>query len=728
MITLYDKTTNKKLAYLDDIIIEDTIEITRKINGEFTLKFEALEENLKSEYFEAETYISVDGYYFDIAYIEQVHADKVTYRIECEHVTYRLINDTKDFYTYDGTPTEILADILADTDFTVGTIYSTNITTFAVYEETNKLGLIQLFANKLNLEIDYDEYSISLKNTVGQDRGFQVRFGKNLLGVKKIIDKRKELTYYSVDIVELKNHPSYKEFSDLEVIEEGDTIQIIDEVMGLDVTNKVISRTYNPIKSINTLLEIANSIELLTDTVTQIKRDTVVKDKTYHGIRISPTYGFESIRSDNKARGVFNSDIFALQSGDGTGINWTNKLYFDPVTGKYIFDGTLSAQMIEALEAQFDITISNTVITQTLSAETGNIAQLTVDQVETSTKVQNYLNNNISDVNYIKIFEQYIKFITASTDGTTTEQATDRKGNLLYWIDETYSGTTLDETNYPVMIYAYNELIKMEIAFKDVNDIAEPQIILGTGEGTTALGGKASIHKLVDGLEISYYSPYSENKNYIKITDYGVFTSNNESIEKDLIVYKKIDKNIGTSIVTDDIQVQLNKDSHIYFNYTFSVVNNQGGIFYLELLIDDYSIASASYKTENIEQTYTFSYPIIRNAKGSHNIQIKQSTSTGTAVISNGFAWVVSKGLESGIPPVPEDRTPKNSESINGKIKRVEINVIDLIKIRKSYTESIVGTIKSSNVNIIDINKQMVTKSENITGEIKEVSIQVIDV
>ena len=60
------------------------------------------------------------------------------------------------------------------------------------------------------------------------------------------------------------------------------------------------------------------------------------------------------------ARGVFNSDTFALQVGDGTGENWINKIYFDPASGKYIFDGLLSATMIEALEAEFDVTISNT--------------------------------------------------------------------------------------------------------------------------------------------------------------------------------------------------------------------------------------------------------------------------------------------------------------------------------------------------------------------------------
>lgn len=512
MITLYDKNTNTKLAYLNDIIIEDTIEITRKINGEFTLKFEALEADLKSEYFEAETYISVDGCYFDIAYIEQVHDDKVTYRIECEHVTYRLINDTKEFYTYDGTPAEILADILTDTDFVVGTVDSTNITSFAVHEETNKLGLVQLLANYLNLEIDYNGFSISLKNTVGQDRGFQARFGKNLIGIKKIIDKRKGLIYYSVDIVELKNHPLYKEFSDLEFIEEGDTIRILDEAIGLNVINKVISRTYNPIKSINTSLEIANSIELLTDSVTQIKRDTVAKDKTYHGIRISPESGFESIRSDNKARGVFNSDIFALQSGDGTGSNWINKIYFDATIGKYVFDGELSADVISALTA---------VITPNLYAEKATIAEITVDQLETGSKVRNYLNSDTSDVNYIKIKDQYLQFISASTDGLTIVQATDRNGADLYWTDDMYTSATTHETSYPVTTYEYTELIKAQLAFDETSNHI-PQLIMGAGSGNTANSGKTFIYKATDGFYIDYRHSVTGESTIFKITDDGI--------------------------------------------------------------------------------------------------------------------------------------------------------------------------------------------------------------
>ena len=65
------------------------------------------------------------------------------------------------------------------------------------------------------------------------------------------------------------------------------------------------------------------------------------------------------------ARGVFNAELFALQSGDGEG-GWTNKLYFDPVTGTYIFDGILSASVIQAIEAEIEVVVSNTLITQSV--------------------------------------------------------------------------------------------------------------------------------------------------------------------------------------------------------------------------------------------------------------------------------------------------------------------------------------------------------------------------
>ena len=121
---LYDK--NKNLLAVLDNIIQDSARIRRVVNGEFIFEFDAFEKELKSEYFHEENMIVIDGQTFDIAYIEQKHEDNsIAYRIKCEHVNYRLIDGEENYYTaytFISTPSQILANILQGTPFTVGQI------------------------------------------------------------------------------------------------------------------------------------------------------------------------------------------------------------------------------------------------------------------------------------------------------------------------------------------------------------------------------------------------------------------------------------------------------------------------------------------------------------------------------------------------------------------------------------------------------------------------------
>lgn len=146
---------------------------------------------------------------------------------------------------------------------------------------------------------------------------------------------------------------------------------------------------------------------------------------------------------------------------------------------------------------------SGTVITQSLYASMANIAELTVDRLETSTKVQNYLASDTSDVNYIKIYDQHFRLITAKTDGLTTEQLKDRSLNPIFWVDITHGGTTLIANSFPVVIYKYTEYDKMDISFEaaGTDDIA--QITMGTGNGVGD-EQKAFIYKDATGITIKY--------------------------------------------------------------------------------------------------------------------------------------------------------------------------------------------------------------------------------
>lgn len=337
---MYPKLYNsggQVLAVLDNII-KETASIKRVVNGEFTFNFSAYEKELKSEYFDPANVLVVDGQTFDIKYIEQEHETDVQYAIQCEHVNYRLEDGEENLfpsYTYTGTPTQILSNILAGTEFSVGTVEFTDTITITVNTEITRKSLIYELANTLGGEVDYTNlgFTINILASIGKNNGFQARFGKNLKGIRKIIDNRGGLkTYYSVDIIMLKNSNEYieKELRDLETIDVGDTIQLIDPVIGLDIQNRILSREYNPIFEVNTKLEIANNIELITTKIKQIETSTVHKNKIYNGVHISAEDGFVAERSDGKVKTVNNAtEGISVYSDKDDGNGLVRRFYVD---------------------------------------------------------------------------------------------------------------------------------------------------------------------------------------------------------------------------------------------------------------------------------------------------------------------------------------------------------------------------------------------------------------
>ena len=106
--------------------------------------------------------------------------------------------------------------------------------------------------------------------------------------------------------------------------------------------------------------------------------------------------------------------------------------------------------------------VTNTIVTESLYAEKAMIAELTVDRFDTSTKVHNYLTSDTSDVNYIRMQNQEVEFVEATTTGATTEQLTNRNSDPLYWTDATKIAITTISTAYPVTIYVYTEVVKIQ--------------------------------------------------------------------------------------------------------------------------------------------------------------------------------------------------------------------------------------------------------------------------
>ena len=264
---------------------------------------------------------------------------------------------------------------------------------------------------------------------------------------------------------------------------------------------------------------IYSSVALVLDTYTFQKSlgDSLIEDTLYYGIKISTEEGLVITRSDGAMKAVFNAGQFTMQVYDSATSSWIDKIYFDPTAGTYIFDGELSADVINVL---------STLITPNLYAGKATIAELTVDQLDTSDKVQLYLDADTSNDDFQRIYDQFHEFITAELSSTTPIQCTNRNGEPLYWVDETHESSGTEVTDYPVYSYQYTEYTKMKIGFQteaqSLNNI--PMIELGVGTGTDNYG-KGYIYKGTDGLYLDYYSGTTGELRRILLTDDGlVFT------------------------------------------------------------------------------------------------------------------------------------------------------------------------------------------------------------
>ena len=248
---------------------------------------------------------------------------------ECEHVSYRLNEETVDTFTEIGTPAEVLSAILSDTSFTVGTVNFTEAVTFSLQQAASRRALLMQFAAYVGGELEFNGFEISLLTQRGSSTPKALTVGKDITVISKAVNKR---------VLDAEGNPQINYACGVykgAVLALGDVVTLNYTALNISASLRVVSKSYDPYNPNNVAVEIGNFINALEDDIYRIQTTTVVKDKLYHGCRIGPENGFECIRSDKKARAYLNSTNLALQAGDGTGSNWTNKLYYDldPDTG-----------------------------------------------------------------------------------------------------------------------------------------------------------------------------------------------------------------------------------------------------------------------------------------------------------------------------------------------------------------------------------------------------------
>jgi len=545
------KILDASLTELATIALASSASRIEKINSDNLLNFSVRVKSGYGDYIADDAVFDLDGDYFDLAYCkkEQQGDGRLMISVECEHVSYRLNNAAYnvDYFTEIGTPTAILTEILSGTGFTVGTVDFATSMTFSLQEATSRRALLMQFAAYVGGELEFSGFTISLLTQRGSATPTALTVGKDITVMSKAVDKRKldgsgnPIVSYTCGV--------YKGAS----LALGDVVTLDYDALGISTSLRVVSKSYDPYNPNNVSVEIGNYVNSLEDDLYRIETDMVAKGKTYYGAKISADNGFESIRSDNLARAVFNADLFSMQVWDEVLESWKDKIYFDPATGKYVFDGTLSATVIEAVNAEVETVVSNTFITQTLYAGYGRIADLTVSALSTEwQKAVNYLNSDTSDVCYQKIYEDKREIIisrvtslpnasnfsaTAASDvqidlawdnptELSKEQLQDINSNDLYWTDDTHTAMSTEVTSYPVYIYSYEDVTKFIEGTELIDGVYIPYALEGGGDGITSESGKVKRQKKADGYYITYYKRTSGDPVEIALTDNGVTFNN----------------------------------------------------------------------------------------------------------------------------------------------------------------------------------------------------------
>lgn len=164
-----------------------------------------------------------------------------------------------------------------------------------------------------------------------------------------------------------------------------------------------------------------------------------------------------------------------------------------------------------------NVDVSGQLSADALYAAFGEIADLSVNRLSTSRRVVKYLAKDTTDDNFIRVAEQSLEFV-AGIAQSTTEQAKNPNGELIYWEADPAGAsigsdgypyangerifTTTKQTNWPVMVYQYEEQVKRAISFQSDGQYYYPVDVFGAGDTNGKQRGY--LVKRQNSLELTY--------------------------------------------------------------------------------------------------------------------------------------------------------------------------------------------------------------------------------
>jgi phage minor structural protein len=330
MITVYDKKTtkgnfnNNGLSVLDECI---KAEITEEINGEYSLYIEYPANSKKANFLLEFNIIKADGVLFRIYKIEREQESIRKIKVWARHIFYdlafyfieavNLLNANMKEALEGTIPPE--AQVVFDITGPEKNIYPVNMRNVNGLEAIFKL--IEIYGG----ELKRDNFKTEIVEKLGETKDITVRYGKNIKGLRAIIDTNEFATKIypigennlvlperyveadssianilpypitkkvefssckdqeqlrdlaqeyikkvsnpfiniSVDFLELSKTKDYEEYSNLFNLNLGDIVKVKHEKLGIYSELRVIKRVKDLLRPINTKIELGNPLNTI---------------------------------------------------------------------------------------------------------------------------------------------------------------------------------------------------------------------------------------------------------------------------------------------------------------------------------------------------------------------------------------------------------------------------------------------------------------------------------
>lgn len=444
MINIYDKR-EKDFGHMGLCVMNEAIScvVTEELNGLYKLEMEyPITESGKYKYLTEENIIKVPTPECGKQLFRIAHKRESEKSIHI--VAYHIFYDLLDNMVLDSRPTDCLADnaikkLLTDSIVQMGFVGSSDITTVSTsyYIRRNIVDCLlgddeNSFLNRWGGEIIRDNFNIIMKNHRGVDRGFPLKYGKNIIGIEVQTDTTElatrviptclnsinntviELPEKFIDSPLIGNysHPYIVEvrFDDIQLVaDDQEGIHDINEIYRLmrEKTNKLFSEQHTDVPKSNFRVDFISLFD------TEEYKEYKILEKCYIGDTV--TIDYKPLNVNIKARVIsYQYDCIAekyikLELGNyvdkfgsetkreinklSKDINYSNKR----LTNQEIAVNTLTTQLsdnIKRLDLQED----------KLVQEINSLNNLTAQQkLELSQKIQNLENLNEQErLNLIK--------------------------------------------------------------------------------------------------------------------------------------------------------------------------------------------------------------------------------------------------------------------------------------------------------------------------------------